>query len=344
MKAERVVAGVVGVSLLLGGYALSELEKPGTPIEAIDPSVLPDELPPAVEETQPRAMTIARRRLDGQNKNTELEYGSAVALTSTIGITAGHVLFRNQPTKLGSFEIPFTEEAVPIADKCESIRVSSTTKTPKLGWTLERARINIYGKSTPVMRYAGEANLEDEETDLALFTLSKPLDLDLKRMPIRKSRVRRGESLFFFNYQPDEGGGRRMPDQSYISATGERGKYSSPAIYGGIALGYTEGERLGVATSFRSYGHTNETSVRRGASGGQIVDAEGRLVGVTSMYYEADLPVVSKVQGSHPASAKSTETQRATIAVVQTVSEKHIEELGEQMADAPICTAVGSIN
>lgn len=113
-----------------------------------------------------------------------------------------------------------------------------------------------------------------ESVDLALLTVKA--DANFRNLPpvtLASARPKAGDTVFFINYQPKADGTARNP-----LAEDE----DDPAVFSGVVIG-TEKHGLAVATGGgQSYGHGDpETMLRKGASGGAVVNAQGELIGLS---------------------------------------------------------------
>lgn len=118
-------------------------------------------------------------------------------------------------------------------------------------------------------------------TDIALVSVQGNQNFDaLPILNIANRQPEAGDTVYFINFQPTADGVMRSP--ALQSSSDPSKDHSKPAVFSGIVLG-SNGNGLAVATGQgKSYGvGVADQVVRKGASGGAIVDANGRLVGLS---------------------------------------------------------------
>jgi len=113
-----------------------------------------------------------------------------------------------------------------------------------------------------------------ETVDAAL--LSVKADTNFRNLPavtLASAPPKAGDTVFFINYEPRADGTLRNPLAE---------DSNDPAVFSGVVIG-TGKHGLAVATGAgQSYGHGDpETMLRKGASGGAVVNARGELVGLS---------------------------------------------------------------
>jgi hypothetical protein len=116
--------------------------------------------------------------------------------------------------------------------------------------------------------------MHSNNTDLAMLSIKS--DANFKRLPavsIASDPPSAGDTVFFINYQPKADGQLRSPMNAGAS---------DPVIFSGIVLGSTP-HGLAIATGGgESFGHGDpDNLLRKGASGGAVVNAKGELVGLS---------------------------------------------------------------
>jgi S1-C subfamily serine protease len=120
-----------------------------------------------------------------------------------------------------------------------------------------------------------------QNTDLAVLTVQA--DDNFRALPdvkLARQMPQKGDMLYFINFQPTAEGALRNP---LLKASGDPATdYSKPAIFGAMYLGSTA-DGMSLATGFgQSYGRgAPDIMVRKGASGGAVINARGELVGLT---------------------------------------------------------------
>lgn len=118
------------------------------------------------------------------------------------------------------------------------------------------------------------------ETDLAVMTLRGSDNFrSLPNIALARQLPKKGETVYFINFQPAANGQVRNP-----AAESKPGAvdYSKPAIFSGI-VAERERDRVVIATGYsKSFGlGAADNMVRKGASGGAIVNVRGELVGLS---------------------------------------------------------------
>lgn len=118
------------------------------------------------------------------------------------------------------------------------------------------------------------------DTDLAVMTVRA--GDNFRSLPdIRLARVtpKKGETVYFINFQPTADGHVRNPSADSKPGTVD---YTKPAIFSGV-VAERERDRVVIATGYsKSYGlGATDNMVRKGASGGAIVNVRGELVGLS---------------------------------------------------------------
>lgn len=116
--------------------------------------------------------------------------------------------------------------------------------------------------------------------DLAVMTLQAGDNFrSLPDVKLASELPKKGETVYFINFQPAADGQVRNP-----AAESKPGAvdYTKPAIFSGI-VAQSKNDRVTIATGYsKSYGlGTADNMVRKGASGGAIVNVRGELVGLS---------------------------------------------------------------
>jgi hypothetical protein len=103
---------------------------------------------------------------------------------------------------------------------------------------------------------------------------------NLPNITLATERLKPGETVYFINFQPTADGRVRSP----LAADAVQGAadYSKPAVFSGLVV-QSENKRAVIATGYsKSYGlGIADNTVRKGASGGAIVNVRGELVGLS---------------------------------------------------------------
>lgn len=92
---------------------------------------------------------------------------------------------------------------------------------------------------------------------------------------IYNGHERIGTKVFFINYEPVVNDGHlRNPVINFP------GKYSKPAIYGGIIEGYQQNGNYLVVDNLKSYGAVKSSVSIPGSSGGPVFNSQGEVIGI----------------------------------------------------------------
>lgn len=138
--------------------------------------------------------------------------------------------------------------------------------------------VNAPGFATPAEASANPVTfasaLHSDNADLAVMTVNA--DQNYKNLPqisVASALPKPGDTVYFINYQPQADGTIRDP----LSKTND-----SPVVFSGTVVG-SDSQGLQIAAGGGiSYGHGQaETLLRKGASGGAIVNRDGDLVGLS---------------------------------------------------------------
>lgn len=121
----------------------------------------------------------------------------------------------------------------------------------------------------------------DKKNDLAVLTVQPSANFrDLPDIQIADRLPEVGDTVYFINFQPTAEGKVRSP--AAAASDNPANDYSKPAVFSGIVLG-KKANGIAVATGHgKSYGlGVADNLVRKGASGGAIVNVRGELVGLS---------------------------------------------------------------
>jgi hypothetical protein len=130
-----------------------------------------------------------------------------------------------------------------------------------------------------------------KSTDVAVLTVQTGVNFQsLPPVRIASRPPSAGQTVYFINYQPTAEGKLRSP--SVKPSLDSRQDYSRPAIFAGTVVG-TSPNGVAIVTGYgKSLGRgAPDVMVRKGASGGAVVNSDGELVGlsVSSESLQADL-------------------------------------------------------
>jgi S1-C subfamily serine protease len=130
------------------------------------------------------------------------------------------------------------------------------------------------------VRYAS-SNKYRGDADAALLVVQASDNLQsLPRAVLAKRLPEVGDTVYFINFQPTADGKIRVPTNQVTADPGQ--DFSKPAVFSGIVIS-TGDEDVVVATGAGvNYGlGAPDTVVRKGASGGAVVNNQGELVGIS---------------------------------------------------------------
>ena len=128
--------------------------------------------------------------------------------------------------------------------------------------------------SQEVVTYASVEYGQDE--DIAVLQVKPSANFkDLPDVRLAGGLPQAGETVYFINYQPAADGGARTPFAKDAA-------YAEPAIFSATVLG-TADSHFAVATGGgKSFGKgLSDVLLRKGASGGAVVNGDGELVGLS---------------------------------------------------------------
>jgi|GEM_PF-1887269 len=158
-------------------------------------------------------------------------------------LTAGHTIMNNGALQCGSTAV-----------LASGVASSATASTDTV--------------SMAAMRYGNKS-------DLAVLTINA--SDNFKSVPdisISTNAPKAGDKVYFINYQPTSDGTVRNPTTKDVNA--------KPAVFEGTVLGARDGQLVIAAGYSKSFGQgAADNMLRKGASGGAIVDADGELVGLS---------------------------------------------------------------
>jgi hypothetical protein len=116
--------------------------------------------------------------------------------------------------------------------------------------------------------------------DLAVMTLRASDNFrNLPDVKLAAEQPQKGETVYFINFQPTADGHIRNPAAETKPGDVD---YTKPAIFSGV-VAQSKKDRVTIATGYsKSYGlGPADSMVRKGASGGAIVNVRGELVGLS---------------------------------------------------------------
>lgn len=173
-----------------------------------------------------------------------------------------------------------------------------------------------------------------DKTDIALVSVQGSQNYDaLPAIAIANRQPQAGDTVYFINFQPTADGAMRSPA---LQANSDPAKdYSKPAVFSGTVLGASS-NGLAIATGQgKSYGKgAGDVLVRKGASGGAVVDKYGRLVGlsVSSESLNADRSAASLARDYRVRLADG----HYQVAYMQAVGKSDIRKLGSGMVSCVV--------
>jgi hypothetical protein len=170
--------------------------------------------------------------------------------------------------------------------------------------------------------------------DMAVLTVQSSENFSsLPAVTLASRQPETGDTVYFINYQPTADGKIRSPGVQVTSNPAT--DYSKPAVFSGIVLGSTK-NGLAIATGHgQSFGNgAPDTMLRKGASGGAIVNTKGELVGLSvsseSLLANKTSAAIRKEFGIQ------LSEQRYQIAYMQAVGKLTVDQLRSSMISCGI--------
>lgn len=120
-----------------------------------------------------------------------------------------------------------------------------------------------------------------DNQDMAILNVDSSLNFQsLPDAKLANRQPKKGEIVYFVNFQPTADGNVRSP--AIPASSNAQTDYSKPAIFTGTVLG-SDDNGLAIATGHgKSFAAgAADTMLRKGASGGAILNAKGELVGLS---------------------------------------------------------------
>lgn len=116
----------------------------------------------------------------------------------------------------------------------------------------------------------------DKTTDVAVLTLRASSNFGgLPDVKISDNQLTVGETVYFINYQPTADGKVRSPASTDVAST-------TPVVFSGTVVKDAAGRTTIATGNGKSFGAgASDNLVRKGASGGAIVNSRGELVGLS---------------------------------------------------------------
>jgi len=203
------------------------------------------DLPAGVSEAIPSVVALQRITASSPKAGTSAyqgEVASGVIISNDEVLTAGHSIMPKRSLQ------------------CDNTTISTAGAQNRLLASTEKVK-------TGAAIHNGQ--------DAALVTIQPSENFkQLPRVEVADATPQMGETVYFVNFQPTADGATRTPTA--------QGDLAMPAVFSGTVLGQTP-DGLVIATgSGKSYGHgVADTLVRRGASGGAILNRKGQLVALS---------------------------------------------------------------
>lgn len=165
--------------------------------------------------------------------------------------------------------------------------------------------------------------------DLAILAVDGGANFrSLPKATLAKSAPEVGETVYFINFEPTVDGKIRAPTSQ---ASGDPNTdYSKPAIFSGTIASVGKDDIVVATGAGVSYGlGVKDVVVRKGASGGAVINNKGRLVGVSvssdSLETDATAASIAKEYG------QKLPDHQYQIAHIEPVSEKILASLGTSL-------------
>jgi hypothetical protein len=173
------------------------------------------------------------------------------------------------------------------------------------------------------------SNKYKDAADLALLTVEG--SENFKNMPkavLAKKPPQVGETVYFINFQPTVDGKIRTPTNQL--SNNPTTDYSKPAIFSGIVASVDKDDIVVATGAGVSYGlGVKDVVVRKGASGGAVVNERGELIGlsVSSDSLETDTTAASIAKEY----GEKLPEHQYQIAHIEPVAENMIKDLAQSL-------------
>lgn len=223
------------------------------------------DLPPPVSQAVPGVVALQRITDDVATHGNaySAEVASAVIISDKEALTAGHSLMSNN-----SLVCSNTILAAPGAQNSRNASRETVT---------------------------GASALHNQRQDIGLVTVEPSSNFQqLARLQVSTAVPKTGDLVYFVNFQPTADGKTRSPLLA--------GDVARPAVFSGSFVVIKDGNLVIATGQGQNYGlGVADTLVRKGASGGAVLDAKGRLIGlsVTSDSLRADQSAASIMRDYH---------------------------------------------
>jgi len=195
---------------------------------------------------------------------------------------------------------------------CSQLTVAATGLLT--GATASRSPVSFVSSN----KYGGSA-------DMALLTVEAGDNFRaLPKATLAKRSPEVGETVYFVNFQPTADGKIRTPTSQ--ASNDPATDYSKPAIFSGIVTSVTNDDIVVATGAGTSYGlGVKDNVVRKGASGGAVVNNQGELVGLSvssdSLQTDRTAASIAKEYG------QNLPEHQYQIAHIEPVAAKMLEEL-----------------
>lgn len=241
----------------------------------VDMSILPDQLPPAVAQAADAAVSVEYaydKPVDSDTFTRNIDEASGFRIAPDTYITAGHAVHDEN------------DQPLPYVNVCGNLKVFVPSDKPTASTSFNGEAHDLYGSDLSAERYFGRRlqRKSDILADMAIFNTSA--DSDQASQPIVEVAPHQptvGDPVYFINFQPTDDGRSRSASQEQVWESGgsisDLATLTKPAIYGGIVVSIQDGNVF-ILTGGKSYVPLGDSYMRRGASGGMVVNQQGQVV------------------------------------------------------------------
>jgi hypothetical protein len=307
----------VGLSISLFGCGVAAIESITCPAIAEEQVAIPSELP------EPVANQLGHVAMINVIAPFTAVLGSGVQIGPTEYLTAGHVLLNEAGKK-------YTGELI-----CGNVTVSQ--QSDQIGGVVlaDNGQLKpTFGMTVDANRIAARYTLGDSSStpDIGVITTATEVpDIDAPPTQVVYAASYAGEVLFSANYEPTANGVKRDPDQLYLGSGEANGSVlEDPTVYASVVLGYQSNGDVLVAEGLKSYGKMMDTTSREGASGGEVDNSSGDLVGLTIAKLKKR--TVGFIDRNYPVNITSLpQNETLDITIVQPVTSQLVRTMEQQL-------------
>jgi hypothetical protein len=303
---------------------------------------LPDRLPSAVKRVVNTAVSVEYQYLKPIGRSgsaTEFEVtsdtASGVRVAPDTYLSAGHFVKDGKNVYLRGI------------NQCGNITVMGPSNQPTALESVGNRVVDVYGSDLPATRLIG-SYIEGDGGSVPDVSLLHAPDVQhtlpgQPTDPIASATPKIGQAVYFVNYEPTSKGVSRSPseiEEQNLNDTNTTGPHlTEPAVYGGVVVGKQLNGDLIVADGLASYDALGDKETLRGASGGEVENSQGQLIGIAVEATEVDQSMTPAEFGS-VVGANLTGVPSDTLlneAIIQPVTTTMVASLERKVAQAPTC-------